>query len=1325
MFYYGNVHYCIYTQKEKENTFSFFFMPFFEKEKQKRMVRIKGKSIRRGKQSMKKRKSAAAFFLAAVMALSYVPCGSVYAQEGTPEQETAKICIDTGVEGVPVKISYDGNEESYTSGADGVAELTGLEGYAAEKFPQREEGDEGDEQEEPAPIVVTYDINLADVSSPEEKDSAGGNGRYEGLTGSFTVADGTQDIIHMAKLSKIAFPKAKVVIKSEAGEKPYSGVKVSNGIRKFVADENGEFETYPVKSGNFVIGETDDVNSVDVTYDEFFSKNGKITAEEKKEASLDKQYTFEAPVSDNGYVNKAGEYTVKAKDGYKVSTSRDGEYNNSVIVNLDNAGTTTPFYVESTSGERYKPVKNSITLDEVAPVIKKISAYETEGSDIRFLDHGIYTNKTADITFVATVTEEESGIGSVTLEGEDGASYEVKVLKQSENSITVAATIEGPLNDTLYLIAKDKAGNVSERMLVREEAGKSALTIETDPPVIKGISYEGENENGWYRSAVSVKAVFEDKNAGLSDAKITANGVVLKEDAFESKIDEETALEGTVTKNIIEDTINADGVYKIVYTAKDNSGNETTKEEYLHIDLVAPNVTLSGVEEGSFNNEVPTLIINNDEKHYGEEGALIHVTIERNGKIESTKDYEKANEATVTSFDKDGDYKVSVFARDAAGNVSEEKTVRFTVDRIAPEFSGIDFTGDGDNGWFRTAVDVLAYAADENSGLAETKVTVNGVEITANTYKERSTEKKEQKGTITQSIIDSTINDKGSYEVVFFAKDKAGNETTVEKTVWIDTVAPEVTLSGIEKDKHYASTPQLTVTNNEKHYSSNGAFIHVKVTRDGQTVQESDYAKENEITVSSFGEDGDYVVEVYAQDAAGNRSTAKNISFVVDKTAPAITITGAEEGRFYNSARIITVLVSERYYKTDNVTITVTKTLDGKETSLTFPWANDGKEASHSMTFAETGTYTITVNATDEAGNRAEQKTLTFTVDVESPEITITGVDNGRAYGYDETFAPVVTFKDSYLDTKSVSYKKFGGSEIATSESGNTYTASDVPKEKERDGLYVITASANDKAGNTTTKNVLFFVNRFGSTFWYDAGTKDVNGDYMKSLDENVVISEMNVQEIKKRDESVRLDGVEADIKPDVQEKKEEDKTTYTYTFDKKDFEDEGVYSIDIVSTDKQNNTVSSREDAGELKFVIDKTAPTADIGDVNEKVFNEEQHEGTVKITDTLSPVSAKVYIDDELIREEDFSETTGTKGQIDYIIPEGYHHNLRVEVMDKAGNSREYSASDITVSKNPFVRIYSHTGAVAGIGAAIVAAGAFAFFMIRKRRREEAEEQ
>ena len=236
-----------------------------------------------------------------------------------------------------------------------------------------------------------------------------------------------------------------------------------------------------------------------------------------------------------------------------------------------------------------------------------------------------------------------------------------------------------------------------------------------------------------------------------------------------------------------------------------------------------------------------------------------------------------------------------------------------------------------------------------------------------------------------------TFTEDGVYEVTVTAVDAAGNRAVKTISFTIDKTAPVISMRGAS-DGAYSSQPvTIQFQAIESFYETNSVKITIERVIDGapynQTLNFTNTGKTSTLN-NQFSEDGDYTITMTAVDRAGNAATVQKLSFTVDCTAPTVTLTGTKDYVVTQKAVVLSFVVTESYYKTNQVEIQASRRgVDGKiETFTVKGWNNAGRTSSLSQEFKEDGYYTITITARDKAGN-SKQQTIHFTIDTQPPVI--------------------------------------------------------------------------------------------------------------------------------------------------------------------------------------------------------------------------------------------------------------------------------------------------------------------------------------------------
>lgn len=152
---------------------------------------------------------------------------------------------------------------------------------------------------------------------------------------------------------------------------------------------------------------------------------------------------------------------------------------------------------------------------------------------------------------------------------------------------------------------------------------------------------------------------------------------------------------------------------------------------------------------------------------------------------------------------------------------------------------------------------------------------------------------------------------------------------------------------------------------------------------------------------TSWGEtDHKYAMQLEVEDIAGNVTTIdkthssfgeKMMLRVLEKTAPVITITSPSSGAYLGSSAVkveFTVTDSESGVDPDSIKLQIDSGA-AITSGITKTEITNGYKCSYTAT-CQDGSHTVKVNASDNDGNAATQKSSAFTVDTVAPELNIT-----------------------------------------------------------------------------------------------------------------------------------------------------------------------------------------------------------------------------------------------------------------------------------------------------------------------------------------------
>lgn len=517
------------------------------------------------------------------------------------------------------------------------------------------------------------------------------------------------------------------------------------------------------------------------------------------------------------------------------------------------------------------------------------------------------------------------------------------------------------------------------------------------------------------------------------------------------------------------------------------------------------------------------------------------------------------------------------------------------------------------------------------------------------------------------------------------------------------------------------------------------------------------FNKDGDYQLSITGEDlaGNAMEElVYAE------GTQAALDFTVDKTAPVLSVSydnnTPNHEFYYKEGRRAEISIEEKNFRSDLVDYSVLKDggREGHGSALSSFSGGEGRGVSElhhqaSISYEEDGDYQFNIRVKDLAGNEAlAYPEDHFVIDRTAPSLTISDILNESANKGE--VSPKISYGDRYLDQDALSLKLIGevhGEHELSSQQGGSIsiartdalnlpmqksmeeTESPKQKEEEKEGIvyqssaggeegnlsfqnfpeepdtddvYRLSAKIVDMAGNETTEELWFSVNRFGSTYLLSDRAKALQGTYQKEGEE-ILISEINADEVL----SSALTLYRNEEKHALSEGAEYQTTRSggngkwyrgDYLIKKDNFDKEGLYHLQISSQDKAGNLASTEqtERGAELRFGIDRTPPRILLSNVdNQGVYRGDILDLDLSVQDNfwLQQVDATVDGEHEISWTDKSLQEAVAKDSFPLQISgeKGKRHKLLVVARDAAGNESRKEVSDFVITNNPLLRLIS----------------------------------
>ncbi|MBH0056488.1 Ig-like domain repeat protein, partial [Pseudoalteromonas sp. SWXJZ94C] len=310
------------------------------------------------------------------------------------------------------------------------------------------------------------------------------------------------------------------------------------------------------------------------------------------------------------------------------------------------------------------------------------------------------------------------------------------------------------------------------------------------------------------------------------------------------------------------------------------------------------------------------------------------------------------------------------------------------------------------------------------------------------------------------SVAASTELSEGTYTVLASTTDTAGNPVNTSITGEVDITAPVVTINDIVGGTDL--TPGISGSVTGANVGDAVAVVFTDAQGNEHTVNTTVQTGGIwSVEASSSLSQGDYSVEAFVTDSAGNTGDATNTA-TIDTIAPEISINQSSLILTQDSTPLITGTSNEA---NTNVIVTFTDSA-GVSHQMTVQTDGNGDWQAAANNILADGVYSVSATISDAAGNTSTDSKTGGEIDTVGPELTIMpsflvggilSLSGTSDLGPNETVTVTTRLAGSLVDS---TY------EVLTDVNGDWellgLTINII-------GLSTVTASATDEAGNTTT----------------------------------------------------------------------------------------------------------------------------------------------------------------------------------------------------------------------------------------------------------------
>lgn len=707
---------------------------------------------------------------------------------------------------------------------------------------------------------------------------------------------------------------------------------------------------------------------------------------------------------------------------------------------------------------------------------------------------------------------------------------------------------------------------------------------------------------------------------------------------------------------------------------------------------------------------------------------MVTDTLKKRSELEAEtkwKDYKKGN---VLKLNKNRNYIVYEKVIDKAGNTDYFGTDRVVVDGNSPK-PEVTITPSAP-GWGKgvysasdnPGFDILVTDPIENNSYAGLKSVTYTISGGANGYKESNTvtfTAKDHRQSYTGHVnIDPSRFYSNNVQVTVEAVDYSTNGASKQtEEIKIDNQVPKVSFSFDKSDavggKYYNKDKTLTITVDERNFDDSYKPEVTSSTNQGWSFSGWSGNGEKHTGTITFTGDADYTVSYFCYDKAGNKSNTEKLDEItIDKTKPTVAVSydnnNAKNGSYYQEGRTATITITEHNFNASGVTVTTTANLDGGSVAVpqASGWSSSGDTHTATISYPTDGDYTFTISITDMASNVSDPyATDSFTVDLTKPTIEISNIEDHSANK--GTVAPVVTLNDTNFDRSNVNIQLTGVHKGVVN-TANMYTTADTRKGqiitfanfgKNMDDIYTLKAETTDKAGNAYSTEIVFSVNRDGSTYQYNDYTEELLKKGYTNNPKDIVVSEINVDSLTLSELTLSKNGTVLTLKEgqdyDVQKSGGDVSwKEYVYTIHAANFEDEGDYTISIYSEDKAKNKTTNTSKAKQVEFIVDKTSPVISVANLQEGGhYKTDEQEFTANVDDNMALDKVEYYVDGELKESFDEKAVIEQNGALKLKVGSAAKfQEVSVKAYDKADNEPTIVTMNVLVSASGWVQFYNN---------------------------------
>ncbi len=602
-----------------------------------------------------------------------------------------------------------------------------------------------------------------------------------------------------------------------------------------------------------------------------------------------------------------------------------------------------------------------------------------------------------------------------------------------------------------YAMIVDNAGN---ELIINSEG----VIVDDTNPMIEEVSPEitvtpiTQPVNGLYNGDVDVSIKVYDPKMGTNkdvysglkeiSYKVTSQGLETQEGTIPFT-EESLTQDHDFTLTVDADKNNSNEVV-IEVTATDNAGNVSTKSETIRIDITKPSIQVSynnNSQDSQFagffkENRTATIVIT--ERNFDPGNTDVIVQNVGGYSVPSATQWVKSNgtgngdntthTATIT-YSNDGDYKFDISTADLATNpnnpVDYGNSVApqdFTIDKTLPTIVVNYDNIDALNGnYFKEERTAVVAINEHNFETSRVNIQLQATDNGANSQLPTVSSWSSFGDTHTATI---TFSEDSYYTFDISYTDKAGNiaaDYPID-SFYVDTTAPELSITGVEDMTANKGTVNPTVTYSDTNFNKDAVSIKLvgvvredvdlfggyTDTENGQIYQFNNFARTKD-------NDDIYTLSAIVEDMAGN-TTTETITFSVNRFGSTYMYGEQTQSVLnkYLQVPVPIVIYEINPDKLEEIELTMFKDnksnnlLDNENYEISVSGGN-GEWYQYTYTimssnFDDDAVYDINIYSKDSAGNVSENSLdtkampINFAVDKTAPNVIVSNLESGVTY---------------------------------------------------------------------------------------------------------------------------------------------------------------------------------------------------------------------------------------------------------------------------------------------------------------------------------------